>query len=97
MIQIASFGRKSLDAAPDVDLTGLDARKAVSRLHACLLKEGDKYYLRDQSSMNGTFINGERIKPLSYYLLHDGDRIKFADVDFEFRDGAILFFSRKEN
>ena len=45
---------------------------AVSRHHARLVREKDKYYLEDLSSHNGTFVNDERIIKCE---LNEGDNI----------------------
>ncbi|MCC6333317.1 MAG: FHA domain-containing protein [Myxococcales bacterium] len=36
--------------------------RAVSRLHARLLRRGKRFFLRPSSDMNGTFLNGSRLK-----------------------------------
>jgi len=36
--------------------------RKVSRLHAVLSQEGDTYWVIDQDSANGVFVNGERVK-----------------------------------
>ena len=49
-----SIGR---DAENDININNL----AVSRFHAKITKELDKYLLQDLGSANGTFVNGNRI------------------------------------
>lgn len=41
------------------DLTLL--HNTISKTHATITKKGDSYFLKDQGSLNGTFINGRRI------------------------------------
>jgi len=67
----------SLGRADDADLrfdreTDLDA----SARHAALLKKGDKWFVRDQGSKNGTFVNGHRIK--ADVRLDDTDQIQLG-------------------
>ncbi len=67
----------SLGRNPDVDFRfdpeiDLDA----SARHATLLKKGDKWFVRDQESKNGTFVNGHRIK--GDVKLADTDQIQFG-------------------
>jgi pSer/pThr/pTyr-binding forkhead associated (FHA) protein len=60
---------------------------AVSGLHARLLLEQDHFLVEDMNSLNGTFLNGQRIRksPLS-----DGDEIVIGKHSLIFRgDGAI--------
>jgi len=45
---------------------------AVSRHHARLVQEKDKYFLEDLSSHNGTFVNDERIVKCE---MNEGDNI----------------------
>ncbi len=47
---------------------------AVSRVHACILRRGESYFLLDVDSMAGTFVNGERTT--TEVELRDGDRIR---------------------
>lgn len=51
----------------------------ISSKHAELFFEGNSWYLRDLSSMNGTLVNGRRVdsegRPVS-----DGDLLSFADI-----------------
>ncbi len=53
----------------------------VSSLHAeiTILDDG-QLFIEDKNSLNGTFVNGERIEPLKQVSVQRGDRVKFADV-----------------
>lgn len=51
--------------------------KQVSKHHARILKDATHYTIEDLGSMNGTCINGQRVKRA---LLKDGDRIKLAET-----------------
>ena len=63
-----SVGRKV-----DKDLVIADPR--VSRDHAQIVLEGDDFYLIDQGSKHGTFVNGERIQRQK---LERNDRLEFG-------------------
>jgi DNA-binding response OmpR family regulator len=52
-------------------------RDFVSRLHAVIERNGERYWLRDAGSANGTFINGERIAQPC--VLKDRDCIGLGD------------------
>src|SRR4029077_11790027 len=39
-----------------------DSANGVSRYHAEVLREGDKYFIVDKQSGNGVWVNGRRIK-----------------------------------
>jgi hypothetical protein len=71
---------------PDVDLTTLDTERTLSRRHARLLRRGQTYFVREEtSSRNGTFVNGQRIPAATDVELHDGDEVRFGLVKTIFR------------
>ena len=57
----------------------------ISRLHARLELEGDACFLTDLNSMNGTFVNGERLEPNERRQVKDHDQIRFATLGFRLR------------
>ncbi|MDY7040454.1 MAG: GAF domain-containing protein [Chloroflexota bacterium] len=61
--------------------------RKVSRLHALLVREGDAYYAIDKDSVNGVFVNGERVKRRRITC---GDEIKLSTevTLFYLSDGA---------
>lgn len=63
---------------------GLISSKAVSKMHAEIIKKNEEYFIKDLNAKNGTFVNGVRIKNEVEHNLKDGDLIKFADVEFTF-------------
>lgn len=44
----------------------------VSRRHATIRRTDDGYVIRDEGSLNGTYVNNERI---SSHMLHSGDEV----------------------
>ena len=74
------IGRKSGKNIPDVDLTGLKGAEVVSRRHANLILDGNEgeIYVVDLGSTNGTFVNGEKLKPGEKIKLKIGDEILFG-------------------
>jgi adenylate cyclase len=50
---------------------GLSKDKEISRKHTKVTYEGGQFVVEDQGSLNGTFINNERIEGPRY--LEDGD------------------------
>jgi serine phosphatase RsbU (regulator of sigma subunit) len=73
-----TVGRKS-----GKDLVVADAR--VSRDHAQIVSEGADFYLVDQGSKHGTFVNGARVERKK---LERNDRMEFG-----MRDGAYVLFN----
>jgi len=67
----------------DKDLVIADPR--VSRDHAQIMQEGADFFLVDQGSKHGTFVNGMRIERQK---LERGDRLEFGA-----RDSAYILFN----
>lgn len=68
------------------------AHDRVSRHHAEIVREAERYFLCNLYSHNGTYLNGERLKHKERRLLNPGDRIQLAGaLVFRFDDpGATL-------
>lgn len=57
---------------------------AISRSHADIIVKGDEYYLVDLNSTNHTFVNGSMIQGNAEVQIKNGNRIKFANEEFDF-------------
>lgn len=64
---------------------GLLTSSAVSRMHAKIYREGDKYYLMDLNSTNGTSKNGIRLNANESTVLSYNDEVVFGGELFYFR------------
>lgn len=77
-------GHKSIIGRPDseqrvkvdVDLSRLDSKRRSSRPHAMIYEEAGQYFIQDQGSKLGTFVNGRLISAAE--LLTHGDVIQFG-------------------
>lgn len=58
---------------------------SVSRLHARIEKHGDKIFLTDMNSMNGTYKNGLRMEPSETLEIEPGDEIRFGKLNYCYR------------
>ena len=57
--------------------------RKLSRRHAVILYDADQgFYLIDLNSMNGSYVNGDRVQ--QRHLLHDGDRVCLGSIEFFF-------------
>ena len=56
----------------------------ISRRHASIGFEEDKFYIKDLDSTNGTKINGKFIKTGTKSTLNHRDRIELGDVEVQF-------------
>jgi pSer/pThr/pTyr-binding forkhead associated (FHA) protein len=54
----------------------------VSRRHARIVRMGDECAIEDNGSINGTFLNGERLNVVS--LLTPGDKIRIGQHEYTF-------------
>lgn len=71
---------------PDIDLTPIDSQRSISRRHSTIFRRGDKFYVREEiGTMNGTFINEERVQTGVPAEFKDGDEVRFGLVKTVFR------------
>lgn len=56
----------------------------VSRKHAQLLREGEHFFVRDSGSLNGTYVNRERIDS---FQLRSGDEVQIGKYRMTFHAG----------
>lgn len=59
---------------------------AIGKLHAELRKTQEGYVISDMNSLNGTFVNGERLQPGQDKVIKNGDRITLGNEEFMFCD-----------
>ena len=86
----AIIGRWDADNGifPDVDLDQHDSEAKVSRKHARIAFDGDRYSIEDMGSTNGTYINrGRRLLPGTPQQISDGDEIIVGKTFLRFRIG----------
>lgn len=58
---------------------------AVSRSHANIVTRDGQYFIMDTNSTNHTYVNGIMIQSNVETKINDGDRIRIANEDFEFK------------
>jgi CRP-like cAMP-binding protein len=64
---------------PDIDLTAVDTNRSVSRRHAKIIKSGDEYHvLEEVGTVNGTYVNEQRIPTGVPVTIHNGDMVKIG-------------------
>ena len=59
----------------------------ASRHHATLVPTDTGTEIRDNRSINGTFVNGSRVETA---VLHEGDTVTIGNVDLVFRSGTLV-------
>lgn len=55
----------------------------ISRMHICIYREENEYYIEDMNSTNGTFLNDRQILPQQRYSLEDGDVLRLANIVYK--------------
>lgn len=58
--------------------------KSVSRAHLSIMFKEGKFYAKDLSSLNGSFVNNEKLNPQEETEIKNEDKIKLADVEMIF-------------
>ena len=76
---IPNDGRTLVGRAPECDVFLDDV--TVSRRHAELLREGERFVIRDLGSLNGTFVNRRRIESVT---LEDDDEVQIGKYRLTF-------------
>jgi pSer/pThr/pTyr-binding forkhead associated (FHA) protein len=80
--RITMIGRvNSAKHSPGIDHL-LISKPTVGREHAAIEFKDDGYWLVDQGSINGTLVDGKRVR--EKVRLKDGNRVCFHDVEFVF-------------
>lgn len=77
-----TFGRGSYASpATHIDLSRFNAKdKGVSRMHVRLSREDGMYILEDMDSMNGTYINGQKLAANQKVTLKSGQEIRLGQL-----------------
>lgn len=67
------------DTFPDIDLTPFNAEDSgVSRQHMNLMLHEDRVVVVDLDSVNGSYLNGERLEPHQMYPIRNGDELELG-------------------
>ena len=71
------------DYLPDVDFAQCNAHEhGVSRRHAAIVSLNGALHLLDLDSVNGTFINGKRLRPDAPQPICEGDTLALGTLNF---------------
>lgn len=72
---------------PEIDLSTADTKRSVSRRHARLSWRGDTWYVSEEiGALNGTFVNGVKLRPGSRAPLSDNDVVSVGMVRLVYRE-----------
>lgn len=73
---------RMVNSPVDIDLTGQEPPERVwtSRQHACVIFDGKTVILEDMNSLNGTFVNRQRVFPGQQRVLQPNDVVQIGTV-----------------
>ena len=72
-------------AVPEIDLSDEDPKRFISRRHAKIVKDEDNFMLVEEiGTVNGTFLNNQRLATGSSVPLKNGDTLTFANITLTF-------------
>ncbi|HRW46797.1 MAG: FHA domain-containing protein [Caldilineaceae bacterium] len=70
---------------PDVDTSDAGLQAGVSRRHAELYQQGVQWFVRDLNSVNGTWVNQQRLASNGSEAINSGDTIRLGKWTVTFR------------
>ena len=62
----------------------IENNPTISRKHCTIYFEKGNYYLEDNGSLNGTWLEDEKLWPEEKFILHDKSKIRLSDEEFIF-------------
>jgi len=72
-------------AVPDIDLSDEDPKRFISRRHAKIVKQEEEFLLVEEiGTVNGTFLNNQRLATGAPVPLKNGDTLTFANITLTF-------------
>jgi CRP-like cAMP-binding protein len=75
--------------SPEIDLTGEDQSRNISRRHARLVVKDGKHFIAEEiGTMNGTFLNGQKLPNGVLTPIKDGDELTLCRLSITFKSPA---------
>ena len=78
----------SIGRAPNSDIL-LSKDKLTSRRHALIRYENGVYFLQDERSANGTFVNGQQLEEKAPYQLRNDDQVSIGEYELIFHASGL--------
>jgi CRP-like cAMP-binding protein len=70
---------------PEIDLSPVDLQRSVSRRHAKIYRQDGRFFLIEEiGTVNGTFVNGQRVETGVPVEIKPGEEVRFGLVDLFF-------------
>ena len=77
-------GNNSIGREPSNSII-LSKDSTISGRHATILYRSGKFWIKDEMSANGSFLNGEEMEIQKAYELHDKDELRLGNTIFKFK------------
>ena len=75
--------------SPEIDLTNEDQSRNISRRHARLVVKDGKHFIAEEiGTMNGTFLNGQKLPNGVLTPIKDGDELTLCRLSITFKSPA---------
>ncbi|MEN9234414.1 MAG: FHA domain-containing protein [Gloeomargarita sp. DG02_1_bins_92] len=74
-------GKPNDHLPPDINVAEFPDADIVSRIHARLVVQDEQVAIEDMGSTNGTYVNGQRLRPGERCPLHTGDWLALGKED----------------
>jgi len=75
--------------SPEIDLTNEDQSRNISRRHARLVVKDGKHFIAEEiGTMNGTFLNGQKLPNGVLTPIKDGDEVTLCRLSITFKTPA---------
>lgn len=84
--EVIKINKPSFNVGKKIELVdyAIDGNPAISRIHATISWDGERYYISDRGSANGTFVNGDTVGKNQKYSIKNGDNIMLANEEAVF-------------
>jgi pSer/pThr/pTyr-binding forkhead associated (FHA) protein len=80
---------KVIGRSSDCDIVVLDPKRRVSRKHAVIRYQNGTIFIKDNGSLNGTYVNGSKISSADFVRISPSDKVTLS-TDYEV-DKGLLF------
>ena len=57
----------------------------ISKIHARIIRVGNNFFIKDEESLNGTYLNDKKINEYDVTPLKIGDIVKLANIEFKIK------------
>ena len=63
----------------------IENQDVISKIHARIIRVGNNFFIKDEESLNGTYLNDKKINEYDVTPLKIGDIVKLANIEFKIK------------